>query len=133
MIQDTLVLIKPDCVRRKMIGSVITAIESLGLAINHLEKKTLTRQQAESLYKDHQGKWHFTRNIRHITSGDVIAIHVVGEDAISRCRNFVESYRTANQDVVKLPANLLHATSDPEKSIEELIAVGCVKNKDDSA
>lgn len=125
MNQATLVMIKPDCIRRKMAGQVITSIESHGLSITGLHQKTLTKKEANELYKEHKGKWHFHRNIRHITSGPVIVIKVEGDDVVQICRQIVENYRHAHQDVVQLPKNLVHATADPEKTLEELEAVGC--------
>jgi len=123
MSQDTLVLIKPDAVRRRMIGQIITAIESRGLMIVKLEQKTLTEDAATALYQEHQGKWHFQRNIRHVTSGSSVAIHVQGKDAVTRCRDMVETFRQSHKDMIKLPANLVHATSDPDRASKELAAV----------
>ncbi len=123
MNQDTLVLIKPDGVRRRMIGQIITAIESRGLAIQHLELIKLNTEQAENLYSEHKGKWHFSRNIKHITSGLVVVIKVHGNDAVNRCRSVIESYREANEDIINLPRNLVHATAEPSKAEDELNAV----------
>lgn len=127
MIQDTLVLIKPDGVCRKMMGQIIAAIESLGVTIKHLQLITLTTKQAEQLYSEHKGKWHFPRNIKHITSGPVVIIHGSGDDALSKCRTMVENFRIANKDVIKLPRNLVHATAKIEDINKELEAVGCIK------
>jgi nucleoside-diphosphate kinase len=124
MTQNTLVLIKPDAVRRRMAGQIITAIENLGLTIVHLNQKTLREDEAAALYKEHIGKWHFQRNIRHITSGPSIAIHVRGTGSLQKCRDMVETYREAHTDLIKLPANLVHATSDEDKAPEELKSVG---------
>ena len=57
MTQNTLVLIKPDGVRRRMIGQIIGAVESRGLSILHLQQKNLSISEATSLYKEHKGKW----------------------------------------------------------------------------
>lgn len=123
MIEQTLVLIKPDSVRRRMVGQIITAIEHLGLCIQELHKKELSRDEAESLYREHMGKWHFNRNIRHITSGPVVVVHVRGEEALKKCRNLVETFREAHKDLIRLPENLVHATSDAEKVEQELLSV----------
>lgn len=125
MNQDTLVLIKPDGVRRRMVGQIIGAIESRGLSIFYLQQKNLSISEATSLYKEHQGKWHFARNIKHVTSGLVVVIHVHGVDALLRCRSLVEEIRAAHQDVIRLPQNIAHATSDTTKAKEELESVGC--------
>jgi len=125
MIQNTLVIIKPDGVRRRMIGQIVGAIESLGLTILHLQQKLLSTAEAELLYKEHKGKWHFARNIKHVTSGSVVVIHIRGKEAITRCRQMVEGIREAHKDVVKNPKNIVHATSDIDKALKELESVGC--------
>jgi len=122
--EKTLVMIKPDCVERHMSGSVILAIESIGLEISQLQMKQLNRENAYSLYAEHKGKWHFERNIRHVTSGPVILMEVEGPNAISRCREIVETYRRCHKDLIELPRNLVHATTESEKAEKELLAVG---------
>ena len=124
MTEQTLVMIKPDGVQRKMIGSVLSAIESAGMSITQMRHKTLTTAEATELYKEHKGKWHFDRNIRHVTSGPVVVIAVVGKQAVQRCREIVENFRANHQDVIRLPHNLVHATAEINKVSDELIAVG---------
>lgn len=125
MNQNTLVLIKPDGVRRRMIGQIVGAIESRGLAILHLQQRVLSTAEAELLYQEHKGKWHFARNIKHVTSSPVVIMHIRGDDALARCRSVVKEIREAHQDVIKLPENIVHATSDLERVEIELGAVGC--------
>lgn len=120
----TFVLIKPDCVKKHMTGIIITAIENTGLNITKMSQKVLTEIEAQNLYKEHRGKWHFNRNIKHIISGPVVIMEIVGEQALERCRKFVEDFRRAHEDVISLPKNLVHATSDPSRVCEELAAVG---------
>lgn len=120
----TLVMIKPDCVQRHMVGVVVTAIESSGLTIAKLQQKTLSKKEASNLYQEHKGKWHFSRNITHVTSGPVVVMQVEGENAVERCRTLVENFRQAHSDVIVLPRNLLHATSDSSRSEREINAVG---------
>jgi nucleoside-diphosphate kinase len=122
--EKTLVMIKPDCVERHMSGSVILAIESIGLEISQLQMKQLSRKEACSLYAEHKGKWHFERNINHVTSGPVILIEVEGPNAVPRCREIVETYRRSHKDLIELPRNLVHATTEATKADEELLAVG---------
>lgn len=126
MTQNTLVLIKPDGVRRRMIGQIVGAIESLGLSILYLQQKILSIAEAELLYQEHKGKWHFARNIKHITSGPVVVINIRGEEALARCRQMAEGFREAHQDVIKLPKNIVHATSEPDKITQELESLGCL-------
>ncbi len=122
-------MIKPDCVRRRMVGVIITSIESIGLEIINMQQKILTEQEASNLYKEHEGKWHFKRNIKHVTSGPIVIIEVAGEDAVEKCRGFVDCFREAHQDVIQLPKNLIHATSDVSRVYGELEAVGFSREK----
>ncbi len=119
----TLVMIKPDCVYRRMVGTIISAIESRGLNILNIKQVVLNKHEAEDLYKEHKDQWHFDRNISHITSGPVVLLEIEGQDAIMECRDFVEKFRESHQDVVELPRNLLHASDDGSKAIHELHAV----------
>lgn len=127
--EKTLVLIKPDCLHRKMAGLVITLLESSGLNISYLCQRFLTLLEAEQLYAEHRGRWFFDRNIKHVMSGEVIIVRVEGDNAVNTCRGVIERFRAAHKDVIKLPRNLVHATSELEKASGELIAVGITEPK----
>lgn len=122
--EKTLVMVKPDCVSRRMVGVVISALESSGLFITRIELKTLTESEAIELYNEHQGKWHFSRNIKHVTSGPVVLLQVEGDEAVQRSRELVNNFRKAHEDVIVLPRNLLHATSRKDIVLHELKSVG---------
>lgn len=122
--EKTLVMLKPDCIRRGLIGTFLTTLETNGLRISKLLQKKLSREEASELYKEHQGKYYFERNIRHVTSGNVVLLEIHGEDSVRRCRQIAESFRNNHKDVIRLPQNLVHATSSLEKAEEELRAVG---------
>ena len=125
----TLVMIKPHCIERRMVGNVIVAIETQALNIIQMEQITLTTKQASELYKEHIKKYYFERNIKHVISGPVIIMEVEGPQALAKCRELVKTIRQAHRDtgIVRNPRNLLHATSDPNKVDEELSAVGLLK------
>lgn len=120
----TLVMIKPDGIRRKLVGTIITAIETRALEITKLQLKQLTRDEAANLYKDHKGKWFFERNIKHVMSGLVLIMEVTGDSACTACREMTMNFRDAYKDIIDLPKNLLHSTEDAEKAEHELNAVG---------
>ena len=126
---QTLVMVKPDGVQRKMAGPIITAIESHDLNIDSIKKRYLSKQEASSLYAAHRGKWFFDRNIRHVTSGSVILMKISGDDCVKTCRKIVKSIREANKDVIVNPKNILHATDDPDKVLFELESVGMYESK----
>jgi nucleoside-diphosphate kinase len=89
MSERTLVLVKPDGVRRGLIGEVISRIERKGLAITRLELVTLTRERAEQHYAEHTDKPFFGDLVDFITSGPVAALVVEGPDAVVAVRQLM--------------------------------------------
>lgn len=89
MSERTLVLVKPDGVRRGLVGEVISRLERKGLGIVALEMRTLDRETAERHYGEHVGKPFFGELVDFITSGPVLALAVRGEDAIGGVRSLM--------------------------------------------
>jgi nucleoside-diphosphate kinase len=84
MSERTLILVKPDGVRRGLIGEVIARIERKGLTIARLELRTLDRGTAEQHYGEHVGKPFYEELVAFITGGALVAMVVEGPDAV-RC------------------------------------------------
>lgn len=84
--ERTLVLIKPDGVRRGLIGEIISRFEKKGLKIKALKMIKFTREQAEEFYSVHKGKHFFESLIEFITSGPVVAMILEGDSAIKVVR-----------------------------------------------
>jgi len=84
--QRTLLIIKPDGVRRGLIGEVLRRIEAKGLRIVNLRMIKLKRECAEKLYDVHRNKEFFKPLIDFMTSGPVVVAIVEGEEAISVLR-----------------------------------------------
>ncbi|TDQ46877.1 nucleoside-diphosphate kinase [Actinorugispora endophytica] len=84
--ERTLVLIKPDGVRRNIIGDVISRIERKGLKIVALELRTLDAETARTHYEEHASRPFFPSLVDFITSGPLVAMVVEGD----RC---VEAFR----------------------------------------
>ena len=122
--EQTLVMIKPDCVRRRMVGLVISALETRNLDITGIVQTNLSVETASDLYREHRGKWHFERNIKHVTSGPVVLLQIEGTEAVKICREFVEHFRLAHREVISRPKNLVHASDSVAKAQEELLSVG---------
>jgi nucleoside-diphosphate kinase len=121
--EKTLVMIKPDGVKHRILAEVLKPIREIG-HITEMRMTRLSRLQAEALYAEHKGKEFFDRNIAHVMSGPVILARIDGEDVVARCRELALSIRDKHQDLVSLPANLIHATDLPEKTETELESVG---------
>lgn len=132
--ESTLVLIKPDAIVHELSVSIINQIQTL-TNIKHFSTqpsswrlKYLTQEQASELYAEHKDKWFFDRNIKHITSGPVILLHVQGDNVVQICREFVENFRETHADKIELPRNLIHATNHKDKVEHELKSVGFMEN-----
>ncbi|MQA96322.1 MAG: nucleoside-diphosphate kinase [Streptosporangiales bacterium] len=86
MAERTLVLVKPDGVRRGLIGDVITRLERKGLKIVAMDLRTLDRETAETHYEEHREKPFFGDLVEFITGGPLVAMVVEGHRAIEAFR-----------------------------------------------
>lgn len=84
--ERTLVLIKPDGVRRNIIGDVIARIERKGLRIVALDMRTLSEDTASTHYEEHAQRPFFPSLLEFITSGPLVAMVVQGERAVEAFR-----------------------------------------------
>jgi nucleoside-diphosphate kinase len=84
--ERTLVLVKPDGVRRGLVGDVIARIERKGLKLVALELRTLEREVAETHYEEHREKPFFSSLVEFITGGPLVAMVVEGPRAIEAFR-----------------------------------------------
>ena len=87
--ERTLVLIKPDAVRRRLIGEIIRRIEGRGFDIPAMKMLTPSRELAEEHYGVHRGKDFFEPTVEFLTSGPVVAMVVEGENAIQLVRSMM--------------------------------------------
>jgi nucleoside-diphosphate kinase len=85
-LERTLVLMKPDAVRRGLVGEVLGRIEHKGLRLVALELRTLDRPTAEEHYAEHLGKPFFDALIGFITSAPLVAAVAEGPRAIETWR-----------------------------------------------
>ena len=87
MADRTLVLIKPDGVRRGLVGSVISRLERRGLRIVAMDLRTLSRETAHAHYAEHVGKPFFDPLIDFITSGPLVALVAEGPGVVQAFRS----------------------------------------------
>lgn len=87
--ERTLVLVKPDGVRRGLIGEVVARIERKGLAITHLDMRRVDRSTAETHYAEHVDRPFFAELVGFITGGPVVAMVVEGPEAIRALRELM--------------------------------------------
>jgi nucleoside-diphosphate kinase len=127
-VEETLVLVKGDGVRRRLVGEIIRRIEAKGLDIETLVKMDIGRELAEEHYAEHREKPFFEELVEFITSTPVVAMRVRGEGAIKVMRTLMGSTNPAEAApgtirgdlAVSLPDNLVHGSDSPESAGREL-------------
>ena len=128
MPQRTLILVKPDGVRRSLTGEVIARIERKGLKIVALEMRTIDSDTARAHYAEHAERPFFAGLVDFITSGPLVAIVAEGESAIPAFRalagktNPVESAPgTIRGDfALEVSENIVHGSDSPESAEREI-------------
>lgn len=88
-IESTLLIVKPDGVRRGLVGEVLRRVESRGLTIDAMDMRTIDRFTAERHYAEHADKPFFAELVDFITSGPVVVAKVSGEQAIGAWRTMM--------------------------------------------
>jgi nucleoside-diphosphate kinase len=122
-LERTLVVVKPDGVRRGLVGEVISRFERKGFKLKALKMTWMTREQAEQFYEVHKGKPFYEELVKFVTSGPVVAMILEGESAISVARIMigVTDGRKAQPGTIRgdyslsILENIVHA-SDSEES-----------------
>ena len=87
--ESTLLIVKPDGVRRGLIGEVLGRVEAKGLAIESMRLMTIDRPTAEQHYAEHVDKPFFGELVDFITSGPVVIAKITGEQAITAWRTLI--------------------------------------------
>lgn len=108
MAEKTLVMIKPNGVRKNLIGEVISRFEKSGLSVSALEMKILSKEQAELFYAEHKGKPFYEPLMGFMTSGPIVAMVVEGEGAVAAVR----AIAGATDPKTALPGTLRHNYGD---------------------
>ncbi len=85
-IEQTLVLVKPDGVQRRLIGEIISRYEQKGLRLIGLKLINFSRVKAEELYAIHKGRPYYDKLIEFMTSMPIVAIAIEGKNAIDLVR-----------------------------------------------
>jgi nucleoside-diphosphate kinase len=127
--ERTLVLVKPDGVQRRLVGEVISRIESKGLNLVALRLRTVERELAAQHYAEHDGKPFFGDLLEFITSGQVVAAVVEGPRAIAAFRQLAggtDPVEKATPGTIRgdfgleTQFNLVHGSDSPESASREI-------------
>jgi len=126
--ERTLSIVKPDGVRKGLIGEVIRRFESAGLRVVALKRVALQKQDAESFYAVHKEKGFFQSLTDFMSSGPVVAMVLEGEDAIQRTRKIMGATNPKEADPGTIRAdyaeeveqNIVHGSDGPETASFEI-------------
>jgi nucleoside-diphosphate kinase len=124
----TLILIKPDGVRRGLIGTVISRLERRGLRIAAMDLRTLDRETARQHYAEHEGKPFFDSLIAFITSGPLVALVAEGPGVVEAFRALAGATNpiaaapgTIRGDhALQVTENVVHGSDSPESAEREI-------------
>jgi nucleoside-diphosphate kinase len=126
--QRTLIIFKPDCVHRRLIGAILQRFEAKGLRIAGLKLMAVSRVIAEHHYAEHKGKPFFDGLIEFITSAPVVVGVLEGNESISVVRGMlgatngaVAAPGTVRGDFsISKQNNLIHGSDSPESAQREI-------------
>jgi nucleoside-diphosphate kinase len=127
-VERTLVLIKPDAVRRGLAGDILRRFEQRGLTIEEARLLTVDRSLAEEHYAEHTEKPFFGELVEFITSGPTMALVLEGEGAIATVRTTMGATNPADAGpgtirgdlALSMPDNLVHGSDSPESAAREI-------------
>jgi nucleoside-diphosphate kinase len=126
--ERSFVMIKPDGVKRGLVGEIIQRFERKGYIIKDLRMMSIPETLAKKHYQEHQHKPFFNELIQYITSGPVVAMILEGEACISGIRTIVGSTDpqkaapgTIRADyAINIRYNVIHASDSPESAQREI-------------
>ena len=95
-VESTLLIVKPDGVRRGLVGEVLRRAEDKGLRIAEVRSLTIDRELAEEHYSEHRDKPFFGELVEFITSGQVVVARLEGDGAIGAWRMIMGPTDPAN-------------------------------------
>jgi nucleoside-diphosphate kinase len=127
-VEQTFLMVKPDGIRRRLVGEIIRRFEAKGFTLTALKMVTPTREQAEEHYEVHRGKPFFEGVVDFISSGPVIAMIWEGDDAVALARKLIGATKptdslpgTIRGDFANTTAkNLIHGSDSVENAQTEI-------------
>ena len=131
-IEQTLILVKPDGVRRNLVGEVIARVERKGYSVKDLRMVTPTRELLAQHYAEHEGKPFYEPLLEFMLSGPVVAIIAEGNRVIEGFRSLagatdptVAAPGTIRGDLArdqgtKVVQNIVHGSDSPESAVREI-------------
>jgi nucleoside-diphosphate kinase len=128
MLERTFGIVKPDGIRRGLLGEILKRIEDSGLKIVALKMKQLTKEEAEGFYYVHREKPFFRDLVEFMTSGPVVLFVLEGENAIERYRRLMGATdpKKAEKGTIRadlaesMQCNTVHGSDGPDTAKFEI-------------
>jgi nucleoside-diphosphate kinase len=127
-LERSLILIKPDAVKRSLAGEILARIERRGFTLRAGKLVLVDRELAEKHYAEHAEKPFFGELVAFITSSPTLALVVEGEGAIATLRKTIGATNPADAEpgsirgdlASSMPDNLVHGSDSPESAQREV-------------
>ena len=126
--QQTLILLKPDAVQRRLVGEIIARFERKGLRLAGLKLVQSSRELAEKHYAVHKGKPFYESLLSFLTSGPTVALVLEGREAVAVGRSLMGLTDGAKAPpgtirgdfAISVQNNLVHGSDSPENAALEI-------------
>jgi nucleoside-diphosphate kinase len=126
--QQTLILLKPDAVQRRLVGELVGRFERKGLRLVGLKLLTAGREIAEKHYAVHKGKPFYESLLTFLTSGPTVAMVWEGREAVAACRvlmGLTDGAKSPPGTIrgdfgLSVQNNLVHGSDSPENAAAEI-------------
>ncbi len=126
--QQTFVMVKPDGVRRRLVGEVIRRIEAKGYDIREMKLMTVDESLAKKHYAEHVDKPFFDELVSFVTSGPSVAMVVEGADAVTGLRQIMGATNPLDATpgsirgdfATEITQNIVHGSDSPESAEREI-------------
>ena len=127
----TLIILKPDSVKRNLVGEILLRFEKRGFVISRLKMLIFTREMAEQFYSVHNTKPFFDELVTYITSGKVVVAVIAGDNAIEETRQIIgkTNPQEASPGTIRgdfgnnITENSIHASDSTESFDKEVNVV----------
>ncbi len=126
-VERTLAILKPDCVRKNLVGEVVRRIQGAGFTIRALRMVRLSRAEAEGFYRVHRGQPFFAELTEFMSSGPCVPIVIEKENAVSDFRLLIGATDPSEADAGTIRSdfaeskgqNIVHGSDSVENGLIE--------------
>ena len=126
-VQRTFSFLKPETLKQRLVGEVISRLERKGLILKQLRLHQISKREAEELYSPHKGKPFFQELVDHVISGPVMLMVIEGPNAVETVRKLMgatnplvaEAGTIRGDFSTSITANIIHASDSLENAKRE--------------